>query len=79
MVSSSTDAAPQDGRAAVVAVCASAASPQAVLQLLRQLTPQPDMALVIVLQHREALDTETFLKALREAGHEPSPIAHDAP
>jgi two-component system CheB/CheR fusion protein len=79
MVRSSTDAASHDGRAAVVALCASAASPQALLNLLRQITPQPDTALVIVLQHREALDTEAFLRALREAGHEPGAVAHDAP
>jgi two-component system CheB/CheR fusion protein len=79
MVTASPDAATPDDRPAVVAVCASAASPQPLLQLLRALTPHSDMALVIVLQHREALDTEPFMHALREAGHVPSPIAPDAP
>jgi two-component system CheB/CheR fusion protein len=79
MVTSAPEAAPPDTRPAVVAVCASAASPESLLHLLRTLAPQPDMALVIVLQHREALDAEAFTQALREAGHVPSPVAHDAP
>ncbi|MBE7248012.1 MAG: methyltransferase, partial [Actinomycetospora chiangmaiensis] len=70
---------PSGDKPAIVAVCASAASPQPLLQLLQQLVPQPDMALVIVLQHREALDADAFRKALREAGHALSPIAHGAP
>ena len=78
MVRSTTDAAPPEGKTAVVAVCASAANTQGLLHLLRDLTPQSDIALVIVLQHREALDTDGFTKALREAGHHPTPIAHDA-
>ena len=75
----STSAPPQGIKPAVVAVCASAANPRALLHLLRRLAPQPDMALVIVLQHREALDADGFIPALREAGHPLSPIEQDAP
>ena len=78
MAKPSEHAASPGGKPAVVAVCASAASPQALLHLLRRLAPQPNMALVIVLQHREALDTDAFTQAAREAGHELSPIEHDA-
>lgn len=69
--------APRTEKPAVVAICAPAAHLPPLLHLLRQLPPQPDTALVIVLQHREALDTDAFGRAMQEAGHKLSPIEHD--
>ncbi|MBB2964456.1 chemotaxis methyl-accepting protein methylase [Methylobacterium sp. R2-1] len=79
MVKPSEHAVSQGEKPAVVAICGSAASPRALLDLLRQLAPQPNMALVIVLQHREALNADAFTQALREAGHDLSPVENDAP
>ena len=65
--------------AAVVALCASAASTGSLKYVLARLPPQPDAAVVVVLQHREALDEEGLGRALAEAGREAVPILDGAP
>ncbi|MGV7031549.1 CheR family methyltransferase [Methylobacterium symbioticum] len=70
---------PQAGRPVVVALCASAAKTASLAHLLQRLPAQPERALVLILQHREALDAAAFLHALEEAGHRLSPIEDGAP
>src|SRR3712207_5952305 len=62
----------------IVALAASAADTAALEQFLAHLEPQGGMAVVLVLQHREALNEELFKQVLADAGRELTPIEHDA-
>lgn len=64
---------------AVVGVVGSAASTRSLEHFLTHLPRQDSAALVVVLQHREALDEERFARALAEAGRELAAIENDAP
>ncbi len=65
--------------AVVVALCASAASTASLEYLLTRLPAQPEAALIVVLQHREALDEDRFAWVLAETGREAVPILDGAP
>ncbi|WP_046865939.1 CheR family methyltransferase [Microvirga massiliensis] len=62
----------------VLAIGASAASTQALRHFLRHLALQEDMAAIVVLQHREALDEESLRQALARSGHELMTVKHGA-
>ena len=70
---------PDGGRPAIVAICASAASTRSLESLLAQLPPQSDRAVVVILQHREALDRTAFAATLQAAGHGLQAIEAGAP
>ncbi|MEX6506577.1 CheR family methyltransferase [Jiella sp. M17.18] len=62
-----------------VAAAASAAATQSLELFLRQLVLRDDMAVVVALQNREALDEERFRRVLSEADRAPSPVRDGAP
>jgi two-component system, chemotaxis family, CheB/CheR fusion protein len=64
---------------AVVALCGTAAETKALERFLATFTQPDDAAVVIVLQHREALDEERLRRVLENTGRELSPVADDAP
>ncbi len=55
----------------VVAITASAAHMASLEVLLGRLAPQPDAAVVVVLQHLEVLDEDRLAQAMAQGGHEP--------
>ena len=65
--------------AVVVAVCASAVSTGSLEHVLTRLPPQPEAAVIVVLQRREALDEDGFARALAGAGRETVTILDGVP
>ena len=59
-----------DPATALIAICASGASTRSLETLLAGLPRQDEAAVVVVLQHREALDGQRFTQVLRSAGRE---------
>ncbi len=70
-MSKDTDTDVGDPSPVIVAMTASAARAGSLEALLRQFPPQPDAAIVVVLQHMEAFDEDRFRAAARAGGHEP--------
>ena len=65
--------------AAYIALCASGASTRSLERLLLALPHQVCAGIVVVLQHREALDEAAFRRVLQQAGRALTPIADGAP
>lgn len=63
----------------IAAITASAAKAASFQELLRRLPPQPEAAIVLVLQHMEAFDEGGFRQAASEGGHDPVRIANGMP
>jgi two-component system CheB/CheR fusion protein len=70
---------PKSVISAIVAVSASAASTKSLEALLTRLPLHESMALIVVLQHREALDEERFGQILSEGKREITAIEDGAP
>ncbi|MBV9394434.1 MAG: methyltransferase, partial [Methylobacteriaceae bacterium] len=67
------------GTAFVIGIGASAGSIDALDNLLPKLTPEPDQAIVVVLQHRESLDESRLRQSLEKNDGHFSKIADGAP
>ncbi|WP_156363061.1 CheR family methyltransferase [Rubellimicrobium mesophilum] len=63
----------------VVTITGAAAKISSLETLLRRLPPVEEAALVVVLQHREALDEEQFREAAQAGGHELVELADGTP
>lgn len=63
----------------IVAIGASGANSQPVERFLAELDPKSGITVVLVFQHREALDEERFKRVLAERGHRVLPATQDTP